>query len=224
MTEGSDEALVRSLMPSIRTQARRMARRFVGMTEDDFASAGNQEALICAREFDRTLGVPFEAFAQIRVRWAMYQLVKADNRQSGRRVHREVIRRRLVSAPLEYPVESLDDAFAGTRRDWRDQASAWLHEEVASIVFGMLNAQPQPYDEGTHVAKEEQSAVRAAVEDLSPEEKWFVDKHYRDDVTLDEIARELGVSYRTAKRIHQAIKASLVKSLAARGIKPQAGE
>lgn len=219
MTQPTEEALLRDLKPEVQKLARRLARRSAAVAEEDFASAGNQEALLAVREFDATRDVPLRAFVMIRARWAMGRLARDDERQSGRRLARELIRGRLVTSPLEVPVDrTLDEAMASSAQPARDRMKAFVREELASLSFAILTAQPRPSDEAAHEAASEQRVVREALEDLSPQERWLVERIYKHDASLEVIAKELGVSSRTVKRHHQAIKASLAKSLSTRGV------
>lgn len=213
MTEPGLKDRIAVLLPIARAQARRMARRYPHVGEDNFFSAGNEEALRCAETFDPSLGVPIEAFGATRMRYAMLQAVKTDDRQSGRRMYRDIIRKQLLGAPLEFPVESIDEAFANPHRDARTNAAEWLQQEVATLVFGILTSAPAPEDEEAMAARERAAVLEAAAAQLTEEQQWFVQKHYRDGLTLHDIAKELRVSYRSAKRLHQAIKAALDRHL-----------
>lgn len=176
-------------LPLVRAVAARYAG--LGLPLEDLVQEGCLGLLDAARRWDRTRGVPFEAFARFRVRIAIRDALTARSRLIRLPKH-------VVAARLEHgtaPVVVLPDDDRWTER-LRDDAST--EDEV--------------------VAHEEALAVGHAVELLPPRQRLVIAHRFGLDgaeESIGEVARELRISRGRTLAIERQALASLRRTLAA---------
>ena len=61
-------------------------------------------------------------------------------------------------------------------------------------------------------------AIRAAIAERPTAERHLLQRHYFDDVSFDEAARELGLSKSWASRLHARAIEGLARTLRGRGV------
>jgi RNA polymerase sigma factor (sigma-70 family) len=66
------------------------------------------------------------------------------------------------------------------------------------------------------------SALSSAIEALPETERSFITAFYDEESTLDEIAKRIGTSKKTAWRMHERLKSKLAEALSMRGVGPEA--
>ena len=101
------------------------------------------------------------------------------------------------------------------------------HSEKAAVIQGAFLAAlaaADPPRGGPERSAEEAAllrtiaAVREIVANLPERDRIVVQRHYYEDDELKSVAELLGVSYTTARRIHQDALARIAKRLKARGL------
>ena len=185
---------------------------------DDLRSAGREGLLQAARSFDPGHGVPFRRWANVRIHGAMLDFVR---RQSGlpRRVYRAV---RALTAAEHVHEGALEDA----RPESAEAADARLDEMLAKSATAMaIGFLTMSSSDGLQVADDvegpEESAARGELVAIlrreiakQPEaERALLERHYFDDVTFEEAAREIGLSKSWASRLHTRAIENLSRSL-----------
>lgn len=202
--------------------ARQMRRQFGPHVQvDDLASQGREALLAAARSFDPDKGVPFRRWANLRVRGAMIDAV----RQSGhvpKRVYRKL--RALQSADLVH--DAANEENAATPPQSPEAADAKLEAQLGTAAMAMAFAflsmrqgealeealDPDHSPESNVGQAELLDHVRAAIAERPEQERMLLMRHYFDDVTFEEAARELGLSKSWASRLHSRAIEAIARS------------
>lgn len=223
MLTPNEQRLVAYALPVVDTLARRHARRFPGVPEADFHSVGSEALVLAARSFDPTRGVPFESFAYLKVRGAMVRVATGEAFGS---LH-ILLRKKLAAADPDWqpPEElTLEQALVDTPEKAKARAVAWVQRQAAGMFVTALRtmADAEVDTERETMRAEERARAREglsrALADLDDNERYFVDRHYTDGATFEQIAQELGVVKRTITRLHDKVKDKLLRSLKTKGI------
>lgn len=209
--------------------ARQIGRSVGGAVElDELLSFGREGLLDAARRYDASRGVPFRAYANYRVRGAIFDGVRKLSRLP-RRVHERLRGLEAGAGVGEGAVEDLSapepPAGAAARAD------AALSEHLAAVATAMavgLIASTARDDEGERVlvspADDPESAlrraelldlVRRAIQDLPDKEAELVRRHYLGGERFDHVAQDLGLSKSWASRLHTRAMSRLAKRLRA---------
>jgi RNA polymerase sigma factor for flagellar operon FliA len=199
------------LVPKVGAQLLRHAKR-ARLPLEELSSYGNEGLLAAARTFDEARGVPFRAWAVIKIRGAILDGIRATS-TVPRRVVREL--RALEAADDVMEVRLEEDAPRPCEGAEAADArlNAYLAEMATAMAMTLLSHDAHGEDE--HLTPEERAsraevsgAVRAAVGRLPESEKRLVERHYFGDATLEEAARSLGLSKSWGSRLHaRAIEA-----------------
>lgn len=192
--------------------ARQMRRQFGPHVHvDDLASHGREALLAAARSFDPDRGIPFRRWANLRIRGSMIDSV----RQSGnlpKRVYRKL--RAVQAADLVH--EAANENQAAAPPQGSAAADAQLGDQLASAAMAMALGFLAPRGgEAVETAKDPDHSpesnvghaqlivrIKTAIAELPEQERTLLTRHYFDEVSLDEAARELGLSKSWASRLH----------------------
>jgi RNA polymerase sigma factor FliA len=207
--------------------ARQVGRAVGSVVElDDLLSFGREGLLDAARRFDESRGVPFRAYANYRVRGAIYDGVRKMARLP-RRVHERLSGMAAMTSASEGALEDLSAPVApGSGTAEADAALAGhLGAMATAMALGMLA--PTATDDDGEAVTLSQSAdpeaaferaellglVRSAIEELPKEEAELVRRHYLEGERFDHVAAELGLSKSWASRLHTRALGRLAKRL-----------
>ena len=212
------------LVPKIAGQVVRTLRGFMGL--EDLVSLGQTGLLEAARRFDPTRGVPFRAYASIRIRGSMIDGVRALSP-----VRRSTFERlRGLQAMHRVAEVVTDDAYAPGMGDLTpQQADQLISEHLANMATAMaigMIARPVRGEDGEVVALSRQESpedsagnaelraiVLASIDELPPQEAELVRRHYIDGDRFEQVAQDLGLSKSWASRLHSRAIARLSKRL-----------
>lgn len=189
---------------------------------DDLASNGREALLGAARTFDPDRGIPFRRWAALRIRGSMIDAA----RQGGnlpKRVYRKL--RALQAADRVHDVANED--LAATPPRTPEEADAKLSDQLATAAMaaavGFLairntealeRAEDPSHSPESDVGHAELLArVKAAIAERPEQERALLTRHYFDDVTFEEAAKELGLSKSWASRLHARAIEGLARSL-----------
>lgn len=195
---------------------------------DELLSFGREGLLDAARRFDATRGVPFRAYANYRVRGAIYDGVRQLSRLP-RRAHERL---NGLAAAAGVSEGALEDVSARpVPGAGAAAADAALADHLASLATAMavgLVATPVRVEEGERTtvdpsldpeeafaSAELLKVVRAAIGELPREEAELVRRHYLEGERFDRVAAELGLSKSWASRLHTRAMGRLSKRLRA---------
>lgn len=218
------ERLALSYVPLVRAQARHMAGRVPpSVRAEDLEGYGMVGLLEAIDRFDPDRGIPFEAFARLRIRGAMYDYLRTLDllprvaRQTVHRVQAEeaTLTRRLGREPTDDELASAS-GIAPTRLDraLRDaQAGMLLSLEDEPGEIDRLPA-ALARDAGADVfARVEQDALDSELWQVTAalpvRHKVVIGLYYCEGLTLAEIGRVLGV---TESRVGQ-LRAEALETL-----------
>ena len=201
--------------------ARQLRRTFGShVTIDDLTSHGSEALLIAARTFDPQRGIPFRRWANLRVRGAMVDGIRSQG-NLPRRVYRKV---RAMQLAAEAAEGSIEDAPPPTAEAADDALSQKLSASALAMAIGFMTmrrgdaALSEARDE-TESPEEQVAAaellenVREAIAERPEAERTLLLRHYFDDVTLDEAAKEMGLSRSWASRLHTRALEGIVKAM-----------
>lgn len=192
--------------------ARRIARAEwqkigeLGLSRDDCEQFAFEALLHAIDRYDPQAGVPFTAFARLRIRGAIRNgLAKATEAtalySARRRIERDRMRsiREQASASEGEPLELLRELAVGLALGFM------LQEAGEAGLDKMAAADPSAYDAASWRQLVEQLGKRLAA--LPERERLILEYHYRQDIQFTEIAKLLGVSKGRISQLHgQAIK------------------
>ena len=186
---------------------------------DDLVGAGREGLLDAARRFDPTRGVPFGAYANLRVRGAILDGV----RQLSLLPRRAYERIAALEAAVLVSEGEAEHAFAGSAIADPSAARRALEEHLSSIaVAAAIGIASETRGDATDGEDSPEEAlaraqliqiVRGAVSELDSVEEQIVRRHYLDGENIDDIARDLDMSKSWASRLHTRAMGRLSKRL-----------
>ncbi|HEY1954892.1 MAG TPA: sigma-70 family RNA polymerase sigma factor [Polyangiaceae bacterium] len=215
-------ARVHEGMPIVDLLAHQVKRQLGGGEIDDLRSAGHEGLLQAARSFDPSLGVPFRRWANLRVRGAMIDAMRA---QGGvpRRVYTRM--RAIEAGDRMSEAAAEEDAQKPTTTEAQadDRLSGYLAGLATAMAVGLIaeatTADGEDLRDTTLTAEEQLGEhqilthVREALAALPESERHLVTRHYFDGLTFDEAAKELGLSKSWASRLHARAIEGLTREL-----------
>ncbi len=194
--------------------ARVFARQWPAVHMTDFISIGHEAVVKAATRFDPRQGVPFERFARSAIWGAML-----DHAHRETFVVRGTMRHiaRVMSERVEIE-QSADAWLEESPTPARDEVVADLRARAAELVAAAYAGGTAALTSEDIVIEEEEqrvtlSRLRRGLDDLTANERAFVQMYYEEEVTLEVIAAKMGVVVRTVYRMHDRIKAKLAKAL-----------
>jgi RNA polymerase sigma factor for flagellar operon FliA len=173
---------------------------------DDLVGFGYRGLLEARERFDPSQGVQFKTYAYYRVRGAMI-----DGVRKMVDVPRRAFARMRAARALDTECESAGQIRAAVERTRTDlYASLQAVDSILSRVVtayslgGVLELENTDPDtpEDLAMAGERKEAVRGALERLPERERLLLRGVYLEDRTIDEVARQLGISKSWASRVH----------------------
>lgn len=203
--------------------ARQLRRQFGPYVQiDDFASQGREALLAAARSFDPERGVPFRRWANLRIRGAMIDAVRSQG-NLPRRVYRQL--RALQAAERVHEAAAEEEAAAPAKEG--EAADAALTDRLGTAAMAMAMAflsmkkddaldrarDPSESPEDAVGRAELVATIRDAIAERPEAERRLLERHYFDDVTFEEAARELGLSKSWASRLHARAIEGVAKAL-----------
>lgn len=203
--------------------ARQMRRQFGSYTTvDDLASQGREALLGAARSFDPERGVPFRRWANLRIRGAMIDVM----RQQGN-VPKRVYRKLRALQAADQVHEAAQEEQAAAPPPTPEVADAKLSDQLGSAAMAMaLSFLTMGHGEAVEAARDPDASpesavgnaelvarVRLAIAERPEQERRLLERHYFDDVTFEEAARELGLSKSWASRLHARAIEGVAKAM-----------
>lgn len=207
--------------------ARQVGKAVGGSVElDDLLSFGREGLLDAARRYDESRGVPFRAYANYRVRGAIFDGVRRMSRLP-RRVHERLSGLAALSSTSEGALEDLTAPVppGSTSADADSALASHLGAMATAMALGMLAptaddgdgervpVAQQPNPEAAFERAELLELVRLAIGELPREEAELVRRHYLEGERFDHVAAELGLSKSWASRLHTRALGRLAERL-----------
>lgn len=211
---------VETHLPIVYRMARSMCRRLpAGQDLDDLVGAGALGLVEAAERFDERRGVDFEAYAALRVRGAMLDLLRsgcASSRGARRRARQMESRRRELAARLGRPPEDEELAEAlGRDGPVFDEAVFRLVslQELHENDDDRLRSEPEstttePTVLEDLVRKGACARLEAALDRISDRHRIVLSLYYLEELKLKEIGEIIGV---TESRVCQLRRQALAR-------------
>jgi RNA polymerase sigma factor FliA len=222
-TTDSAEVLARfhSELALVETVAAQILRSIGRSIEfDDLVAAGREGLLDAARRFDPARGVPFGAYAYLRIRGAILDGVRQLS-LLPRKAHERIT---ALEAAAEISEGEAEHVFADAAGADPHAARRALEEHLSSIALAAAigvaaETRGEPVDgddspEEAFARAQLVQTVRNAVAELDDDvERQIVRRHYLEGEQIDDIARDLGMSKSWASRLHTRAVGRLAKRL-----------
>lgn len=203
--------------------ARQMRRQFGPHVQvDDLASQGREALLAAARSFDESRGVPFRRWANLRMRGAMIDGVRSQG-NLPRRVYRKLRAMQAADFVHEAAAEEQGATPAPTPEAAAEKLRDQLSSAAMAMAIGFLSMKgdeaierardPDESPEDAVARAEILAKIRAAIAERPDAERTLLMRHYFDDVTFEEAAREIGLSKSWASRLHARAIEGVAKTL-----------
>jgi len=214
---------VREGIPLVDIVARQIRRQLGGrIMLDELVSFGREGLLGASRTFDASLGVPFRRWANYRVRGAMLDGVRGTS-MLPRSVYERLRAIEAANRTSEGASEDASRAPASSPEEADARLASYLASVATAVALGLLatpgdaatgdSVDPHPGADETLGRAETLAAVRAAVATLPEQERHLIQRHYFDDVRLDEAAGELGLSKSWGSRLHSRAIESITRHM-----------
>ena len=193
-----------------------------GIEYDDLLSAGREGLLDAARRYDENRGVPFRAYANLRVRGAVIDGVRHHSRLP-RRAHERLA---AIEASGAVSEGELDSAFLVTPQGLdAGEAECQLAEHLANMATaaaaagGFSSGSESPDDDSESTLNPEKQLEQAElldliqrhIDDLAPGEAGVIRAYYFEDKSFSEIADGFNFSKSWVCRLHTQAMSRLTK-------------
>jgi RNA polymerase sigma factor for flagellar operon FliA len=204
-------ARVREAMDLVVVIARQVRRQiFSRLDLEELTSYGHEGLIQAARGFRTELGVPFRRWANLRIRGAIIDGIRAQANlprgvyrrlaamEAGDRVHEDLLERD-SAAPAATP-EDADNKLDAHMAGMATAMALGLIGEKRSISEDI--ADRSPLAEESLAREELLHSIRAGVDERPDEEKQLLNLVYFEGMTVADAGRQLGLSKSWACRIH----------------------
>jgi RNA polymerase sigma factor for flagellar operon FliA len=217
-------ARVKEGLDLVEIVAHRMRRQFGPYVEhDELVSHGREALLAAARSWDLDKGLSFRRWANLRIRGAMMDAL----RQQGNLPKR--VYRKLRAAQAAHAIdETLDEEAAAAKPpSSAEEAEARLDARLDTVAMAMaINFLATRSGDAIDRARDDRETpeeavghaevmalVQAAIAERPEQEQTLLRRHYFDDVKLEDVAKELGLSKSWASRLHTRAIEGVMKAM-----------
>jgi RNA polymerase sigma factor for flagellar operon FliA len=230
--EASRDELVTQELSQVYYLASRIRERLPQHVElDDLVSAGVVGLIEAAQSFDRSKSIQFRTFAKFRIRGAIIDSLRETDwgsrymRRKGREIAEAtaLLQARLGRTPSESEIASEMQIETDRLRKLTAQIDA-LQLGSQSVAFSADRSEfldviesapnlndPDPFD--LCLDGERKAHLAQAISQLSKREQLILSLYYREELTMKEIAKVVGVALSRVSQIRQEIMVKLRASL-----------
>lgn len=197
----------------------------------DLLTFAREGLLDASRKFDGSRGIPFPAYARLRMRGAVIDGIRASSKL-GRHLH---LKLHAMQAALHYSEGLSEDVLGGGAANVGADAEHALNEHLAAMATAMavgMVARTVPQDddrvavadssespESLAADKELARQLREAIAELPEREGEILRLHYLEGERLDIASQKMGLSKSWGSRVHAQALQRLSKRL--RGIEDE---
>lgn len=206
-------ALVLENLPIVGSLVAEVCSKSRYLSRDDLTSAGSEALIHAASSFDASKGLPFHAYARIRVRGAILDEMRRSDwasRDTRRRINAARATSDSLTAALgRTPTPTEIAETLGVSTDEVEKSLADDARTVYALDDVMENLLPADSGspEKSVVSKEESEHLHAAVNALPAQMRYIVEQVYFGDRSVKDLAEELGVSHvRISQQRSEAIR------------------
>jgi RNA polymerase sigma factor for flagellar operon FliA len=191
---------------------------------DDLTTFAREGLLDASRKFDAGRGIPFAAYARLRMRGAVIDGIRASSKL-GRHLHHKL---HAAEAALRYSEGLTEDVLGGAPANSGADAERSLHDHLAAMAtamaLGVVARTALQEDEQVAVdpaqSPEELAAnfqlagqLRDAIAELPEKESEILRRHYLEGEQLDVVSQQMGLSKSWGSRLHTSALNRLSKRL-----------
>jgi RNA polymerase sigma factor FliA len=203
-------ARIREAIDLVVVIARQLRRHIAGKLElDELASYGHEGLIHAARSFNAELGVPFRRWANLRIRGAILDGVRAQA-DLPRDVYRRIAALDRGDRVHEDQIERDAAAPAASAEDADRKLETYLAGIATAMALGLVGEEK---NEGVVVDRSENAeevlareelvrAVRAGIDERPDDERQLLSLVYFEDLSVADAGKKLGLSKSWACRIH----------------------
>lgn len=197
------KALFDRFVPFARQIARSEWHRLNAPSLDrtDAEQLAHEALLVSIDRFDPGRGVPFTAYARLRIRGAIRNELSHTSEAAAlisfrKRVEQERLRslRRAAPSPEDDPLSALRDLAVGIA------LGLLLEPRAIAELEKVPDADPSAYDELAW--QQLVNELHSRIANLPERERQILDYHYRQDIKFQEIADLMGLSKGRISQIH----------------------
>jgi RNA polymerase sigma factor for flagellar operon FliA len=203
--------------------ARQLRRQFGPYVQvEDLMSQGREALLAAARSFDPDRAVPFRRWANLRIRGAMIDSVRSGG-NLPRRVYRKLravqaadrVHENSAEEQAAAPVVSDIDADAKIADQLGTSAMAMAMAFLSMRSGDVIDRAPDDRESPEEAVGNAEllARIREAIAERPEAERRLLERHYFEDVSFEETARELGLSKSWASRLHSRAIEGVAKAL-----------
>jgi RNA polymerase sigma factor for flagellar operon FliA len=193
----------------------------------DLTTFAREGLLDASRRFDASRGIPFAAYARLRVRGAVIDGIRASSKL-GRHLHHKL---QAMEAGLRYSEGLAEDVLGGAPANAGADAERSLHDHLAAMATAMALGvvARTTLQEDEHVAVDQAqspedlaasrqiaSQLRDAIAELPEKESEILRRHYLEGEQLDVVSQNMGLSKSWGSRLHTSALNRLSKRLRGR--------
>lgn len=170
---------------------------------DELIACGYEGLLQARARFDATRGAQFKTFAYYRIRGAVLDGV----RRLGPMSRQGVVWSRMIESGDSIAENALEErlalgANATTETSLASLQSAMRRMVTTHLVAEAAESEPTQAPDVRFARQETQEHIQAVVSGLPDHERRVVEAFYFEELTMEEIAKELGVSKSWVSRVH----------------------
>lgn len=194
--QGARRQWLKSALPLVDQEVKRLG--LPASRDEEMRSVALETVARCMQRFEPAREIPFSAYCRQRIRWALIDQLRRENR-GLRRAHRAAREQERIESLLEVSDSVL------VPQDLRDAAaSAKERAQLLALEARLQSVPEQP--EGRHEDPEPRTDPARLLDHLMrvacPEDRELLSALYREELTLAQYARRRGVSPSTASRRH----------------------
>ncbi len=204
----------------VRWVVRRYVRRYPATGADEVRALADEALVLAARRFDPDRGVPFAGYAAKRVTGHLTRQLGAE-RYRGFPALLSMVENAMVEkhAATTSPLDAADQ----TPAEARAFAASWVADRAAHYAVAVALGPKKPSSPEDDVNDRQLwhnaiAALEHAERDLAPELRRIVGRHYRDGLSIEDIADEIGKSRATTYRLHKKALDALRGRLLSQGV------
>jgi len=208
-TVAQRQAWVLEVLPTIAELAKRFSNRWRSVSVDEFRSEAQAAAVRGAERYSADGARSFEAFIYKRLVGAMVDLARA---RIGQAVREELLAMQTELRDGEPEGdEEADEIVVDPNAPSAWDGAVLVAKRKATMLAAASSASTEEAWLSAIEYRETQARFRAAGRALeNPKQRRLYTLFYEEERTLDEVAKDLGVSLRHASRIHDAVKDALI--------------
>lgn len=171
---------------------------------EDFVSVGHEALFLAERDYAPGYGVPFAAYARLRVRRAMIDAARKEGRVSGRD--------QAVLRAAELSDQVFEDL--ATDDEQPSDAQAWVNGSAAAATLAVVHAVDFGGDAAERLERAElKRRADAILAKRPPPVRRLFELVYDEGLSLDAAARACAISPSWATRLHAREIALLAREL-----------